>query len=171
MTPKREYKITAICPNQLIYSWSKNVRDLALGDYQDVLRTYRQRARDTIEEFKIIELAKKQYQSILDMTCSDNIRYSMEYISIDGLMVEKLFIYKKTYEESRGETRSKMVGHQLTGLARQYGTHYESLYLPLAVEDFYWAQFQYELGNKKESCKCLLDAFSYINSCISQNDS
>ncbi|HDD9616756.1 TPA: hypothetical protein PBQ94_004428, partial [Escherichia coli] len=33
-----------------------------------------------------------------------------------------------------------------------------------------WAQFQYSLGNKKESCKFLLDAYSYMNVCISRDD-
>lgn len=141
------------------------------GECQNILRMYRQTAHDKIEEFKMIELTKKQGQPDLDRACDDNIRYSQEFINIHGVMVEKPFVYKKTYVEVRGENRSDMVGHKLTGLARLYGAQYESLYISMAVEDFYWAQFQYESGNKKESCEFLLDAFSYINSCISRNDS
>ncbi|EES0675259.1 hypothetical protein [Escherichia coli] len=141
------------------------------GKCQDILRTYSQSAHQKIEEFKIIELKKKQGQPDLDMACDDNIRYSQEFINIHGVMVEKPFVYKKTYVEVRGENRSDMVGHKLTGLARLYGAQYESLYISMAVEDFYWAQFQYESGNKKESCEFLLDAFSYINSCVSHYDS
>ncbi|HEA0456481.1 TPA: hypothetical protein RU923_004411 [Escherichia coli] len=140
------------------------------GKCQDILRTYSQSAHQKIEEFKIIELKKNQGQPDLDMACDDNIRYSQEFINIHGVMVEKPFVYKKTYVEVRGENRSDMVGHKLTGLARLYGAQYESLYISMAVEDFYWAQFQYESGNKKESCEFLLDAFSYIDSCISRND-
>lgn len=140
------------------------------GECQDILRTYRQSARDKIEEFKIIELAKKQYQPDFDRSCSDNIRYSQEFINLHGIMVEKPLVYKKTYEEVRDKNRSDIVGHKLTGLARLYGAQYESLYISMAVEDFYWAQFLYDSGNKKESCEFLLDAFSYINSCISCND-
>lgn len=121
----------------------------------DILRTYSQSAHQKIEEFKIIEL-KKQGQPDLDMACDDNIRYSQEFINIHGVMVEKPFVYKKTYVEVRGENRSDMVGHKLTGLARLYGAQYESLYISMAVEDFYWAQFQYELGNKKR----------VVNSCL-----
>ncbi|WP_350307193.1 hypothetical protein [Photorhabdus viridis] len=141
------------------------------GECQDILRTFRQSAHDKIEEFKIIELAKKQGQPDLDMACDDNIRYSKEFVDIHGVMVEKPSIYKKKYEEVRGENRSNMVGHKLTGLARLFDTHYESLYISMAVEDFYWAHFQYESGNEKEGCEFLLDAFSYINSCISRDDS
>gem|GEM_PF-3215425 len=141
------------------------------GECQDILRTYRQSARDKIEEFKINELAKKKGQPDLDRSCSDNIRYSQEFINLHGIMVEKTLEYKKTYEEVRDKNRSEIVGHKLTGLARLFDTHYESLYIPMAVEDFYWAQFQYESGNKKESCAFLLDAFSYINSSISRDDS
>ncbi|EOW6742976.1 hypothetical protein ACOZ0W_002122 [Cronobacter dublinensis] len=61
--------------------------------------------------------------------------------------------------EVRGENRSNIVGHKLTGLARLCDAQYESLYISMAVEDFYWAQFQYESGNEKESCEFLLDAF------------
>lgn len=92
--------------------------------YQDVLRTYRQRAYDKIEGFKIIEFSKIQSQYFVDMTNSDNIRYSQEFINVDGIMVEKPFIYKKTYAESRIETRGKMNVHKLTGLARVYDAHY-----------------------------------------------
>lgn len=141
------------------------------GECQDILRKYRQSAYDKIEEFKIIELAKKQGQPDLDMACDDNIRYSKEFVDIHGVMVEKPFIYKKTFEEVRGENRSNMVGHKLTGLVRLYGAQYESLYLTMAIEDFYWAKFQYGSGNKKESCEFLLDAFSYMNSCVSHCDS
>jgi len=81
--------------------------------YQEVLRTYRQRA----------------YDKFVDMTNSDNIRYSQEFINVDGIMVEKPFIYKKTYAESRVEIRGKMDGHKLTGLARLYDTHYGYIYL------------------------------------------
>lgn len=139
--------------------------------YQEVLRTYRQRAYDKIEEFKIIEFSKIQSQYFVDMTNSDNIRYSQEFINVDGIMVEKPFIYKKTYAESRVEILGKMDGHKLTGLARLYDTHYEYIYLSMALEDFYWAQFQYSLGNKKESCKFLLDAYSYMNIYVSRDDS
>ncbi|EJM2279020.1 hypothetical protein ACRWDV_21185 [Escherichia coli] len=137
---------------------------------QDVLRTYRQRAYDKIEEFKIIEYSKIQCQYFVDMTNSDNIRYSQEFINVDGIMVEKPFIYKETYAEYRIEIRGKMDGYKLTGLARLYDAHYEYIYLSMALEDFYWAQFQYSLGNKKESCKFLLDAYSYMNVCISRDD-
>lgn len=139
--------------------------------YKEVLRTYRQRAYDKIEEFKIIEFSKIQSQYFVDMTNSDNIRYSQEFINVDGIMVEKPFIYKKTYAESRVEIRGKMDGHKLTGLARLYDTHYEYICLSMALEDFYWAQFQYSLGNKKESCKFLLDAYSYMNIYVSRDDS
>lgn len=63
-----------------------------------------------------------------------------------------------------------MDGHKMTGLARLYDTHYEYIYLSMALEDFYWAQFQYSLGNKKESCKFLLDAYSYMNIYVSRDD-
>ncbi|HII1806670.1 hypothetical protein C6A57_23600 [Escherichia coli] len=141
------------------------------GECEDILHRYKQTAHNKIEEFKMIELAKKQSQSDLDRACDDNTRYSQEFINIHGIMVEKPFVYKRTYADVRDENRSDMVGHKLTGLTRLFGTHYESLYISLAIEDFYWAQFQYESGNKKESCEFLLDAFSYINSCVSHCDS
>lgn len=44
------------------------------------------------------------------MTNSDNIRYSQEFINVDGIMVEKPFIYKETYAEYRIEIRGKWTG-------------------------------------------------------------
>ncbi|WP_332832289.1 hypothetical protein [Escherichia coli] len=60
---------------------------------QDVLRTYRQRAYDKIEEFKIIEYSKIQCQYFVDMTNSDNIRYSQEFINVDGIMVLRNLLF------------------------------------------------------------------------------
>lgn len=138
--------------------------------WQDILSTIRQIAYDKIEQFKNIELANKQSEFIVDRANSDNIRLSQEFIDVYGIMTEKKFIYMKTYEEYRIQSRCEMVGHKVTGLARLYVSHYEDLYLPMAFEDYYWACFQYESGNKKESCRFLLDAFSFINSCVMQND-
>ncbi|MDQ2326017.1 hypothetical protein ACSR9J_15170 [Citrobacter koseri] len=162
-------QVCTACEDKLLeLEWKLEVEKKE--SYQDVLRTYRQRAYDKIEEFKIIEFSKIQSQYFVDMNNSDNIRYSQEFINVDGIMVEKPFVYKKTYAESRLETREKMDGHKLTGLARVYDAHYEYIYLCMALEDFYWAHFQYSLGNKKESCKFLLDAYSYMNICVSQDD-
>ncbi|MCZ5691945.1 hypothetical protein O5478_17300 [Escherichia coli] len=85
-------------------------------------------------------------------------------------MVEKPFIYKETYAEYRIEIRGKMDRYKLAGLARLYDARYEYIYLSMALEDFYWAQFQYSLGNKKKVVRFLLDAYSYMNVCISRDD-
>lgn len=137
---------------------------------QNILRTYRQSARDKIEDFKIIEIAKKNGQPILDMDNSDNIRYSKEFINVGGIMVERPFLYKKTYAEVRAENRKRIVGGKLTGLASLYVENCEHLSLSMAYEDFYWAQFQFESGDKKGSCSLLLDAFYYIDNYMTRSE-
>ncbi len=123
-------QVCTVCEDKLLeLEWKLEVEKKESN--QDVLRTYRQRAYDKIEEFKIIEYSKIQCQYFVDMTNSDNIRYSQEFINVDGIMVEKPFIYKETYAEYRIEIRGKMDGYKLTGLARLYDAHYEYIYISI----------------------------------------
>lgn len=154
---------------QKLYELEKN---LEFGKKVDDLESFyscRKKADQTVETFKVTELQRKRNEYVRDKLCKDNIRHSMETINIDGIMVEKPYVYEKTYDESRADIRKRM--SDLTGLVRLFIIPDLHSYLTLALEDFYWGKHQYVEGNKKKSYECLLNAIYHIDKYISQNNS
>lgn len=137
------------------------------GQYDD-LNTMRKNAYEAIEEFKVIEKALPE--RIVDELNPDNFHVHLEYIEIEGIMVPKPHIYKKTYMEARAEIQRKMIDGKIRWSVKLLNRDYLLQYIPLALNDFYWGQYLFSDDNKNDSCQFLLDALSYITYSVKDDD-
>ncbi|EKM8121280.1 hypothetical protein PVO54_004712 [Enterobacter hormaechei] len=137
------------------------------GQYED-LNTMRKNAYELIEEFKVIE--KVLPERIVDESNPDNLHILLEYIEIEGIMVPKPRIYKKTYMETRAEIQKKMIDGKIRWSVKLFNRDYSLQYIPLALNDFYWGQYLFSDDNKNDGCQFLLDALAYITYSVKEDD-
>lgn len=154
--------------------------------YQDMYRHCRQNALDTIEDFKITESFRNNNIYIVDYSCDDNLHDGPVYEDNGGWLSVKQN-HKQTYAEFRAKEKEKLTWSQLAltfALPDMQNPTLELLQardnfcwmkyymsrLPQIMEDFFWGQYLYGQGNKKEGCKYLFDALLYITSCITEKD-
>lgn len=134
----------------------------------DELITMREKAYEVIEEFKTIE--EELPERIVDESHPDNFRLLQEFNDVNGIIVPKPYIYKKTYAEARASIQKEMFDGRISGIIKLVDENFWLHYLFMGFKDFYWSEYILSNGNKKDSCEFLLYALLYIIYAANRND-
>lgn len=82
----------------------------------DELITMREKAYEVIEEFKTIEEVLPE--RIVDESHPDNFRLLQEFNDVNGIIVPKPYVYKKTYAEARASIQKEMFDGRISGIIK-----------------------------------------------------
>ncbi|MDV0603820.1 hypothetical protein RZO85_29770, partial [Raoultella ornithinolytica] len=82
----------------------------------DELITMREKAYEVIEEFKTIE--EELPERIVDESHPYNFRLLQEFNDVNGIVVPKPYIYKKTYAEARASIQKEMFDGRISGIIK-----------------------------------------------------
>ena len=134
----------------------------------DELITMREKAYEVIEEFKTIEEVLPE--RIVDESHPDNFRLLQEFNDVNGIIVPKPYVYKKTYAEARASIQKEMFDGRISGIIKLVDENFWLHYLFMGFKDFYWSEYILSNGNKKDSCEFLLYALLYITYAADRND-
>ena len=135
--------------------------------HDGLLDIRKKKARETVEVFKLID--RESPYSVPDESYIALFGTQSEYESVGGIMVVRRQSYKESYSETRRKLESSKSEGRFPGLIRLFHVDNLSLYLDLALEDFYWGQYLFSKGRKREGCDIIYDSFPYLKSCISDN--
>ncbi|AID88106.1 hypothetical protein AI2828V5_5099 [Klebsiella oxytoca] len=132
------------------------------------LSMIRTNAHEIIEEFKAIE--EELPERIVDKSYPGNFRLYQEFIDVNGIVVPKPYVYKKTYAEARANIHKEMFEGRISGTIKLVNENSRLIYLLMVFKDFYWSEYLLSSGNKKDSCKYLLYALFYMSYVEDDND-